>query len=167
MRDLEKCGAIAIRQGGPYLVLSIRSWPGSSFPGSPRTSEERANVSPESGTPKAENPPSTPPPGSALQENKTDSDSAKGNSEQNGTDRNRGGVERGPGRDEEEDLLDRIVRILGAPDERASYASFCRKYPSRIIEEALGTVEQRPAASIRKSRGALFTYLVKKLANES
>ena len=71
---------------------------------------------------------------------------------------------RGVGSEEEglEAFLDRLLDVLHAPDERASYRAFCRKYPRAVLEEALSRVAS--ARTIRKSPGALFTYLVKKLA---
>jgi len=46
------------------------------------------------------------------------------------------------------------------------YISYCRRYPERIIWRAFGETKEFSADKIKKSRGALFTYLVKKYSNK-
>jgi len=41
------------------------------------------------------------------------------------------------------------------------YLAYCQKYPTEIIFKAYGQAKEMPADKIKKSRGALFTYLVK------
>ena len=42
------------------------------------------------------------------------------------------------------------------------YLSVCRKYPEQILREIYGQVKQVPKNKIRKSKGALFNYLIQK-----
>ena len=46
------------------------------------------------------------------------------------------------------------------------YQSVCQKYPLELINKAFNKVKSIPDAKIRKSRGALFTYLIKKYASK-
>ena len=47
------------------------------------------------------------------------------------------------------------------------YLSYARKYPESFLRRILGEVKEIPAGKIKKSRAALFGYLVKKYAQES
>jgi len=58
-----------------------------------------------------------------------------------------------------------IVRELGEPNNFPLFLSYARKYPERILREALSAVKQTPNNKIRKSRGAFFIYLLKKHGN--
>lgn len=44
------------------------------------------------------------------------------------------------------------------------YLYHCRKYPEPLIRKALGEVKETPPERIKKSKAALFNYLVKKYA---
>jgi len=55
-----------------------------------------------------------------------------------------------------------IARILDDEKNLGLYISYCRKYPEQIIWRAFGETKECSADKIKKSRGALFTYLVKK-----
>jgi len=46
------------------------------------------------------------------------------------------------------------------------YLSYCNKYPEQLLRRVLGEVKELPREKIRKSRGALFNYLVQKYANK-
>lgn len=48
----------------------------------------------------------------------------------------------------------------------AAYQVLCENYPLEIIHRAFGVVKNVPQKKIKKSRGALFTYLVKQYAQE-
>ena len=48
----------------------------------------------------------------------------------------------------------------------ASVIKIVQKYPEDIIQKALTQVKHIPDEKIKKSRGALFTYMLKKYANE-
>lgn len=47
------------------------------------------------------------------------------------------------------------------------YAVCCRKYSEQLIYKALGAAKAVPAAKIKKSRAALFFYLVKQYAHHT
>lgn len=154
LADLEAAEQLAIESRGGYLVLRLRMWAAER----PAAAHERGSDSAEArGESATRTPPSGPPP-SALHFKSP----ASAPAEQTGAEPGEG--VRGPGSEEGglEEFLDRLHRIVGAPDERASYRAFCRRYPRPVLEAALARVAD--AGNIRKSRGALFTYLVKKLA---
>jgi hypothetical protein len=44
------------------------------------------------------------------------------------------------------------------------YLVYCRKYPADIINKAFKVAKEIPSEKIKRSRGAFFTYLVKKYA---
>ena len=44
----------------------------------------------------------------------------------------------------------------------ALYISYCKKYPESLIRKTLAEVKEIPDKKIRKSRGALFNYLIQK-----
>jgi biotin operon repressor len=47
------------------------------------------------------------------------------------------------------------------------YLSYAKKYPESILRRVLGDVMEIPADEIKKSRAALFSYLIKKYAQEN
>lgn len=108
-------------------------------------------------------PPSAPPPVSAFAGIHTP-DTASG-SLQTGAGGGRG--HGGPGEGEREAQLRNFVSTLvdkwGVPQERDIYLAFCRKYPLAVLEEAFTRVLDTPRERIRKSPGALFVYLVKRI----
>lgn len=156
--DLQKLGEkghIEIESDCEYLVLSVLSWSNRRrFTDSSEASKEgKAERSALQGV-SAERSSSSPAVEAAKQDNA-------------GPEQKTGVGERGPERGEEGwrgPLLNRLLRVVNAPGERASYESFCREYPRGILEEALDRVEKTPGHRIRKSRGALFVYLVKTLS---
>lgn len=44
------------------------------------------------------------------------------------------------------------------------YLHYCKKYPESVIRKALGEVKETPLERIKKSKAALFSYLIKKYA---
>lgn len=42
------------------------------------------------------------------------------------------------------------------------YLSVCRKYPGSVLRKIYSQVKEIPASKIKKSKGALFNYLVQK-----
>lgn len=42
------------------------------------------------------------------------------------------------------------------------YLSVCRKYPEEVLRKIHGRVKEIPSSKIRKSKGALFNYLIQK-----
>ena len=62
-----------------------------------------------------------------------------------------------------EELLARDL-AAGLDDEEnlRFYLSVCRKYPEEFLRKTYSQVKQIPEKKIKKSRGALFNYLVQK-----
>lgn len=69
-------------------------------------------------------------------------------------------------RTEREELALRIAEALNDRKGLGLYLSYCRKYSRPVIWKAFATAKEIPPDKIRKTRGALFTYLVKKYAQE-
>lgn len=61
----------------------------------------------------------------------------------------------------EELLASDIAQVLGSHDRIDLYRSFARRYPEPFLREILSQVKQTPDGQIKKSRAALFAYLVK------
>jgi len=59
-----------------------------------------------------------------------------------------------------------IATALGDHKNLALYISYSRKYPIWLLRKVLGEVKEIPSEKIKKSRGALFNYLVQKYAKE-
>lgn len=57
-----------------------------------------------------------------------------------------------------------LARDLAAGlDDKANlgfYLSVCRKYPEKLLREIYGRVKRFPEKKIKKSKGALFNYLI-------
>ena len=66
----------------------------------------------------------------------------------------------------EEALAQEIAKDFNDEDNIKVYLYLCHRYPKGVIWRAFGVARETPLAQIKKSRGALFTYLVKKYANE-
>lgn len=60
-----------------------------------------------------------------------------------------------------------IAQALDDKENLGLYISYCRKYPGHIIWRAFGETKEFSADKIKKSRGALFTYLVKKYSHKN
>jgi len=60
-----------------------------------------------------------------------------------------------------------IARALEDQENLALYISYCRRYPLPLLRTVLAEVRQIPSGKIKKSRGALFNYLVQKYAKEN
>jgi hypothetical protein len=59
-----------------------------------------------------------------------------------------------------------LEKRIGNGESLPYYRSVCRRYSKDVIAQALSDVEATPSERIRKSKGALFTFLVKKYAEE-
>ncbi|HYE72503.1 MAG TPA: hypothetical protein VEF04_04195 [Blastocatellia bacterium] len=64
-------------------------------------------------------------------------------------------------------LAAQLVKVLNAPEESVRMFQICQKYPHPIIYRALRLAQTVPEAKIRKSRLALFVYLVKHYAHHT
>jgi DNA-binding Lrp family transcriptional regulator len=61
----------------------------------------------------------------------------------------------------EELLASDMAEMLDARQNIRQYLSYARKYPESVLREFLSQAQQTPSHRIRKSRAALFAYLVK------
>ncbi len=68
--------------------------------------------------------------------------------------------------DEENSLALAICQAFKDEDNRPLYLSYVSKYSKAIIQKAFKATIKLPAKKIKKTRGALFTYLVKFYAKE-
>jgi hypothetical protein len=61
------------------------------------------------------------------------------------------------------DLAAALDDIKGLP----LYLSYARKYPEHLLRRVLGVVMEIPPEKVKRSRGALFNYLVQKYGNKN
>jgi hypothetical protein len=64
-----------------------------------------------------------------------------------------------------DELAVEIAREFRDENNIALYKSYCKTYPRNVILDAYERTRSLPDEKIKKNRGALFTYLVKKLSN--
>ena len=69
-------------------------------------------------------------------------------------------------RTRQEALALHIARVLKDEKNLKLYLSYSRRYPESILLRAFAQAKETPNHNIRKSKGALFNYLVKKYANQ-
>lgn len=67
----------------------------------------------------------------------------------------------------EELFAQEIAFTLGDRESLSLYRSFVEMYPEPLLRKALNEVMAVPDAQIRKSRGALFTFLIHKYGQKS
>ncbi len=67
---------------------------------------------------------------------------------------------------EKQRLAQRIAKEFEDEGNLGYYEDLCERYPEHLINRAFSEVKKVPQVKIKKSRGALFTYLVKKYANK-
>jgi len=60
-----------------------------------------------------------------------------------------------------------LAEALNDTKSLSVYLSYARRYPESILRRVLGDVMEIPADEIKKSRAALFSYLIKKYAQEN
>ncbi len=65
---------------------------------------------------------------------------------------------------EEKILAEELAISLNDQGSRQLYETFAAEYPEYLLRRILEEVLRVPAARIKKSRGALFTYLLRKYA---
>ncbi len=61
------------------------------------------------------------------------------------------------------DLAESLNDLQGLP----LYLSYSKKYPESFLRKVLGEVKEIPPEKIKKSKGALFNYLIKKYDNKT
>ena len=67
----------------------------------------------------------------------------------------------------EELLAIDVATALNDIDNLAFYISYSKKYPENLIRRTLAQVKDIPDSKIKKSRGALFNYLIQKYGREN
>jgi DNA-binding transcriptional MocR family regulator len=67
----------------------------------------------------------------------------------------------------EELLAHDIARTLGSDGHIDRYLSMARRYPESFLREVLSQVKQTPDRQIRKSRVALFEYLIRRYEHKT
>jgi len=167
LERLHEGGLVHLGVRGPYLVLHVRMWPGRTW----RT--EKTPLETEQSSPSAAEQSSTAEqseaPASAENKNKQNAAllrTAKGihsNAEQSSRGETNASLQEGPWLD---GFVDRLVDLLDARSERGNYRAFCRKHAPAVLEEAFRRVVETPPGQIRKSKGALFTFLVKSMSKQ-
>ena len=69
-------------------------------------------------------------------------------------------------KDKKDLLALQLAEALNDEKNLGLYLSYCRKYPKEIITRAFIAAKELPIEKVKRSRGALFTYLVKKYAQQ-
>jgi len=67
---------------------------------------------------------------------------------------------------EQQRLAQRIAKEFEDEGNLGYYEDLCERYPEHLINRAFSEVQRVPQSKIKKSRGALFTYLLKKYADK-
>jgi DNA-binding Lrp family transcriptional regulator len=67
----------------------------------------------------------------------------------------------------EELLASDIAEMLDDQRNIRQYLSYARRYPESVLREFLSQVQQTPLHRIKKSRAALFAYLVKQYGQQT
>ena len=134
LNRLRDAGLVEVQSPPPYLVTKLRFWPG--------RSSSRADMGPASSSK------------SALRQGYVPVSSSKAAA---AAKREDGGVGEG------ETLLDQTIETLGSAD-REEIRALIENYPSELTRRALARVQNTPDAQIRKSREALFRYLLDRLS---
>ena len=70
-------------------------------------------------------------------------------------------------RNESDLLAVDMATMLHDEKNLALYRSYCKKYPSSLLRKVMDEVKQLPHRKIKKSRGALFNYLVQTYAKKN
>lgn len=60
-----------------------------------------------------------------------------------------------------EDLAQLIADTFNEPNQGTLFLLYCKKYPLRFVYRAFSEAKNVPAAQVRKSRAAIFIFLVK------
>jgi hypothetical protein len=135
---LERAGLIELRSPAPFLAIRLRFWPGRR----PR--------------------PRPLPPADAL--SLVEVPVGSSSKQQHAAAFKQFG-DRGPG--EGVPLATEAAGVLGVAAENAELAALLSAFPEPLIRRALTRVRATPMREIRKSRLALFRYLLAKLSDES
>lgn len=63
-------------------------------------------------------------------------------------------------------LASMIAEAFNDEEQVNLYLVYCKKYPDEIIQRAFAAARDFPEEKIRKSRAAIFFYLIKRYAHE-
>lgn len=163
LERLHEAGLVHLGVRGPYLVLHVRMWPGRNW------KTAKTPLETEAFSPAAKQSRTAEQTERSAAENKNKQNAAllsqnpSAAAEQGS--RGKVGVSLQEG-DWLDGFVQRLVEFLDAKSERDGYRAFCGKYPTAVLEEAFRRVVETPPDRIRKSKGALFTFLVKSLSKE-
>jgi hypothetical protein len=136
---------VEVQNPSPYLVIKLRFWSSSDAESAESTRElPRAPARAHVGSSKLLH--------AAAAENK--------NKQQQAGSREDGGAGEGEG------LLAEARTILGAEPDDTELADVLTRHPVEFVRKALRRVENTPASQIRKSKYALFRYLLVRLSRE-
>ncbi len=69
-------------------------------------------------------------------------------------------------RDRKDELASMIAKAFGREDSLRQYQTACRQYDVASIEKAFEEANAVPLTKIKKSRSALFFYLLKKYGQD-
>jgi hypothetical protein len=72
-----------------------------------------------------------------------------------------------PSNSGQDSLADDIARAFSEAEHLHRYKICCSKYPRWVIERAFKAAQTFPSERIKKSRAAIFFYLVKQYAHKS
>lgn len=133
-------GLVSVHVPAPYLVIKLRFWPGSDGSMAPPAGK----ISGDGGDSHKDVPVSS----SKLQA------AASSKTEDGGA---------GEGGDA---LLAEVLRVLGGTD-ATEFRDLLAQFPKAVVLKALLRVKTTPPSEIRKSKAALFRYLLAKFADES
>ena len=133
--------AVSVHVPAPYLVIKLRFW---------STAEEKStdNASQNSDSHR-EVPVNSKLQLAAAENNKQASSSEDGGSGEGGT-----------------ELVAEVLRVLGETD-AGEFRELIEQLPRPVVLKALLRVKSTPADQIRKSKAALFRYLLNKFSHES
>jgi hypothetical protein len=71
-----------------------------------------------------------------------------------------------PTKNENQELARQIAEDFGEPEEFGLFVNLLKRYPESLIRRAYEETQSIPLHKIRKSKAAVFLYLVKKYARQ-
>lgn len=137
-------GLVSVQVPAPYLVIKLKFWSGEE--------EKTAGSSEQNGASHKEVP---------VSSSKLQLAAAENKNKQASSSREDGGAGEGG-----TELLTEVCRVLGETD-TAEFRELVEKHPHPIVLKALLRVKTTPTDQIRKSKAALFRFLVNKFSQES
>jgi hypothetical protein len=138
---LVHAGLVGVHVPAPYLVIKLRFWSGSDGEHSAASGENGSNGVPHRDVP--------------VSSSKLQAAAASSSKREDG------GLGEGG-----EALLAEVLRVLGETD-GAEFRDLLPQFPKPVILKALLRVKTTPGNQIRKSKAALFRYLLAKFIDEA